>query len=66
MIELQDDGIWLAAIDAWVLPEIRPSAILILSRGSLVVQVNAGNLVLAIPHIPITLVLRHTTAAPRL
>jgi hypothetical protein len=66
MVELQNDWIRLAAIQAPMLAEVVPSTILILSATALVVHANTLELMIAIPHVPVALVLGHACATPHL
>src|SRR5688572_12926476 len=66
MVELEHDGIGLAAFHAGMLAEVIPCAILMLSRAALVVLTNAFQLMVPISDVPITFVLGHAVATPRL
>ncbi|TME68236.1 MAG: hypothetical protein E6I48_16995 [Chloroflexi bacterium] len=66
MVELQNDWIRLAAIQAPMLAEVVPSTILILSATALVVRTNALELMIAISHVPVALVLGHASTTPHL
>jgi hypothetical protein len=66
MVELQNDWIRLPAVQAAVLPQIIPRAVLILSPRSLVIGTHALELMIAISHVPIAFVVRHTSATPHL
>jgi hypothetical protein len=66
VVELQNDRIRLAAVDARMLAEELPSAILILSCRPSMVHADLSNLMIAIPQIPIVLVARHACTTPRL
>ncbi len=66
VIELKDDWIRLAAIDAGVLAKILPSTILVLCYGASAVDPNAAHVALSVPEVPRAFVIRHAVATPSL
>jgi hypothetical protein len=66
VVELKNDWIRLAAVDAGMLTEVLPNAILILSGRPLAVHADLGNLMITIPQVPVLLVFRHACSTPRL
>jgi hypothetical protein len=65
VVELEDDGVSLAAFDARMLSEVLPHQHLVLVPRLVARCSDVGDVAGAIPFVPGPLVFRHTTLAPR-
>src|SRR6266542_3048339 len=66
VVELENNRIRLAAVDARMLTEVLPSSVLVFLSGPIVVPSDLGQLVLAIPQVPVVFVFPHAGTTPAL
>src|SRR6266540_879912 len=64
VVELENNRIRLAAVDARMLTEVLPSSVLVFLSGPIVVPSDLGQLVLAIPQVPVVFVFPHAGTTP--